>query len=252
MYREKRWLACCMTVCQVCWGLVLIRWRRGVHGVTLLTGLSQLITWCPIRAQPAWLLFIYTQSWKRQSAGSSDRTSNTGTLQHIVLLHEVPINTRLLLTQTYTNSKINKVSLLYNYCYSSITCYITSFLFELQRLIRRGRNVIFKKREGGEKKAPDWNIIGRNLSARSKKSSQNSHIEKYIYYSTSNLNQHYEQHVQAKWKKRKHSTIKWSLFDIQHINTGTVVLKVPPGFIRQLCSNDNVRTIGSLSLSWVL
>lgn len=71
----------------------------------LLTGLSQLITWYPIRAQSAWLLFIYTKSWKWPSAGSSERSSNTGTLRHIVLLQRVVINTRLSLTQTYKSSK---------------------------------------------------------------------------------------------------------------------------------------------------
>lgn len=35
--------------------------EEGVHGVTLLTGLSQLITWCPIRVQPV-LTAVYLYS----------------------------------------------------------------------------------------------------------------------------------------------------------------------------------------------
>lgn len=63
---------------------------NGLNGVTLLSSLSQLITRRPIRARPAGLLFIYTHRWKWQRAGSSDQTSNTGTLQHIVPLRRAP------------------------------------------------------------------------------------------------------------------------------------------------------------------
>lgn len=165
----------------MCWGLLLIRWRRVFLGVTLLTGLSLLITWCPIRVKLAWLLFIYTQSWKWQNAGSWDRNSNTATVQLIVLLQRVPINTMPLLTQTYTSShthaqkkarvcsifkmvlsffhlnwycfycwnnispKINKVSLFYNNYYSGILLYYF-FLFSnfmvFHRLFHWGRIII--------------------------------------------------------------------------------------------------------------
>lgn len=84
---------------------------NGLNGVTLLSSLSQLITRRPIRARPAGLLFIYTHRWKWQRAGSSDQTSNTGTLQHIVPLRRAP-NQHPALSDTgiYTRCRVYRVS----------------------------------------------------------------------------------------------------------------------------------------------
>lgn len=91
-------------LCDACWGLALIRWRRVFVVWHCWLAFHSSLHSVQSEHSQRWLLFIYTQSWKWQSAGSSDKTSNTGTLQHIVLLQRVPINTLLLLTQTYTSS----------------------------------------------------------------------------------------------------------------------------------------------------